>query len=46
MTMMKNMLTPIMTACTPTPSVRVADADVSAKSRAAGEDNLFCSFEI
>jgi hypothetical protein len=39
MTMMKNMLTPIMTGCTLTPSVRVADADVSAKSRAAGEDS-------
>jgi hypothetical protein len=44
MTVRKNLLTPMMTACTVTPSVWVADADASAKSRAAGEDNLFRSF--
>jgi hypothetical protein len=44
MTVTKNLLTPMMTGCTLTPSVWVADADVSAKSRAAGEDSLFRSF--
>jgi hypothetical protein len=44
MTAMKNLLTPNMTACTPTSSDWGADAEASAKSRAAGEDNLFRSF--
>ena len=43
---MKSLLVLVITVCTLTLSVRAADADVSAKPAAAGEDNLIRSFHV